>query len=426
MANLKLRVAVLGGGIRGTAIAALLAQSNTCKVMLFERNRIASGTSSTNHGRIHCGAGLWRKNINAMAHRHQAGGRLISQLSTDFGQQEAALYLIESLNDVQEFEVACQRYAIPHKQINVQSPLIQIDQFAAAYEIPEYAFSPAHLAASLAGYAEDAGASIHTRSEVQTIEPGMKRPFKIRLANGVNIEVDVIINALGSWANQIRSEMPLPRINLSLHSWRILCLYTPTALKGNTLNRVITIIEPKDIVPSMIPHTSWMVFGCRLEPDILTKPDDEYTERWRPFHRNDKMDRTLLEVHAKYFLPLQFLDSQDLMKRLYSFSGVYPTFAGVYPNYDEKQESTFQLLQSESVPNYYVVCGENATTSIIDAVDTVQAILEQVGPAHNLSPDYAFHLLKTLVTNFTQETYYDSSPMIWEEEYEISKESEAA
>jgi hypothetical protein len=409
LSNTKRCVTVLGGGIRGTAIAALLAQSQCCKIILLESDRIASGITSTNQGRLHSGAGIWQKGFDAIAYRHRIGSELIRQVTGAVEKQENGIYLIHSSEDVLSLETIWQQYLIPHRSIKasfLNDQWIRESHFAAAYEVPEYAFNPARLAGKFAAYAKSLGADILTKSIVDAIEPRENQRFCIRLTTGEKIDTDIIINALGNCVNHIHSELPLPRLQLEWHQWRVLCLFMPEIVNDVRLNRVITLLE-NDRSPTAISHNPWITFGCRLTPERVALPTETHVGKWQRFNINHKMDNLLFEVHSRYFLPLQSLSSQEMLKRLFSFSSIYPAF-------ERHRENPFRLLQSDKVPNYYVVYGENATTALLDAVDTIHVVLRQLYPSYPFFSDYVIQLVRKLSVDFTQNTYPDTARMIWE------------
>src|SRR6266700_2478234 len=163
MSDIKPRIAILGGGIHGTAIAALFAQSSCCEVILFERGSIASGITSTNHGRLHVGTRIWRSRNDTVAWRRRLGAELVRQLPGVVREQQKGWCLIEAAEDVEPFENVCQRWLISCKRIGLSAlnaNWVRGSQFAAIHEVPEYSFNPARLAGSLAAYARSLGAEI--------------------------------------------------------------------------------------------------------------------------------------------------------------------------------------------------------------------------------------------------------------------------
>jgi hypothetical protein len=394
-------VAVLGGGIRGTAIAALLAQSQTCEVILLERDRIGSGTTSTNHGRLHSGASLWQEGLDSLVHRHRTGSKLIRQLPGVLEEQEQGIYFVPE--DTPFFETELERLQIPYRRLRSWkfiNSFMQGDRFAAAYEVPEYHFNPARLAGKFAAYAESLGAAISTKSAIYAIEAGTGQQFCICLANGSKIKAHFIVNVLGSWSNQIHSELPLPHLNLEWHQWRILCLL-PEIPSATPPNRVIAIAD-KNTLPTAVPHKPWITFSCRKTPEKVPVPIEMSGGEWRRFDKNDEFDAVLFEISAQHFLPLQ---SSSAQQRLFSFSGVYPSF-------EMCRERPYSLLHSEQVPNYYIVYGENATTALLDATETAEVILQRLDPSRFWIA--GTYLAEKLSTRFTHKVHPDTAEMIWE------------
>lgn len=412
MSGIKPRIAILGGGIHGTAIAALFAQSNCCEVILFERGSIASGITSTNHGRLHVGTRIWRSRNDTVAWRRRIGSELVRQLPDVVREQQQGLCLIEAAEDVELFENVCQRWLISCNRVSssvLNENWVRGSQFAAIYEVPEYSFNPARLAGSLAAYARSLEAEILTGSSVQVLGAGDSGKFLILLSNGDTFETDVIVNALGNWANQVRSVLPLPQLNLQWHRRRLLCLLMPSTSSNLVLNRVVTIFDKDNQVPGAIPHNPWIIFGSDVNIESLQAPDDGDIEKWQTFDKNRSMDHLLFDLHARYFLPLQSLEAQEISRRLFSVSAVYP-------HLDGHKVSDFQIHQSDKVPHYYLISGGNATTALLDARDLVEAVLKELDLPHKWTADQTKQLIKSLLISFRQEAYPDSIRMIWEDQ----------
>jgi glycerol-3-phosphate dehydrogenase len=410
MSDIKQRIAILGGGIHGTAIAALFAQSSCFEVILFERGSIASGITSTNHGRLHVGTRIWRSRNDTVAWRRRLGAELVRQLPGVVREQQEGLCLFESAEDIEPFENICQQWLISCKRVGssvLNENLICGSQFAAIYQVPEYSFNPARLAGSLAAYAKNLRAEILTGSPIQVLEAGDSSKFLICLSNGDTYEADFIVNALGNWANQFRSELPLPQLDLQWHRRRLLCLFMPSIFSYLVPDRVITIFDKENQVPGAIPHNPWIVFGSDVNIENLPTPDDGEIEKWQTFDKNRSMDHFLFELHARYFLPLQSLVEQKISQRLFSFSGVYP-------HLDGHKVSGFQIHRSDKVPHYYLISGGNATTALLDARDLVEVVLKELDLPQKWTTDQTMQLIKSLLTGFRQEAYPDSVGMIWE------------
>src|SRR5262249_34538624 len=153
--------------------------------------------------------------------------------------------------DVRLFEQSCQRCALPYERVDSTSLSDALNGdylFSAAYEVPEYCFSPAHLAGQFAHYAICLGVEIRTRTRVCTIQQRKPQVLTLDLATGEHIHADIVINTAGMWVNSIPTELPLAHPQVELNQWKILCLnlagkYNPAQLRG------ITILE-NDRLPS--------------------------------------------------------------------------------------------------------------------------------------------------------------------------------
>ena len=75
MATAK-RIIVIGGGIKGSSLAALLSACEEYEVLLIDRGNIGSGTTCTNHGRLHLGTANWRREPLSRMRRRLSGRRL--------------------------------------------------------------------------------------------------------------------------------------------------------------------------------------------------------------------------------------------------------------------------------------------------------------------------------------------------------------
>ena len=182
MGKTEFSVAILGGGIRGAAIAALLAQARHCQVRLFEKERIAAGATSTNHGRLHSGTSLWRSEAPETVRRRWAGLQLLHRLSGVVLTRFESLHFIENSEDLATFEQFCQQFSISCKPVpgSVSPPgWMNENQFAGIYEIPEYAFNPARLAARLVAHVIALGGEVFSNAPVVALDQGRHHAYRL-------------------------------------------------------------------------------------------------------------------------------------------------------------------------------------------------------------------------------------------------------
>jgi glycine/D-amino acid oxidase-like deaminating enzyme len=408
---MSLRIAIIGGGIRGVALAAILARVERVSVTLFERSLLASGATRANHGRLHSGAGLWKTRFGDVARRRLIGATIMSHLPSILDSQLPAVYCITQFEDIQQFEFSCQSRKIPHIRLDVSNLQATIGEwwignlpFCAAYEIPEYAFNPARVVFLLARYAAAHGAKVYLHSPVHVLEIAGSNRITLRYGDGEIADMDVVINAAGSWINSITSPLPILHLPIQLLRWRLLCL--PSANLPEQLNRVVTVIDHEDRGPSAIPHGGWVAFGSGIDPERVPSPDESSLKQWRLFDVNDSMDVALLKAHRRYFPALQQSEGQ-LYKDLYSFSSTYPSLP-------DERESICQTYFDDAVPSYFLVHGGNATTALLDAAETAERVLARVMSSQLTAERMLSALVADLSTASSASPSLAALDMIWD------------
>lgn len=408
----KLHIAILGGGIRGTSLAALLSATGHFGVSIIEKSHIGAGTSSTNHGRLHLGTWNYRNNTDFVVARNLLSYELLKQLPDATSSTFWSYYCIESGQDISQFVKFCESHLIPFQlttPTHAISDWIRTEKYAAIVEIPEFSFNPARLATRFTKAAIDTGncSLLLGQAKVITQQSGK---FCIHLHNNMLVSADIVINMLGRWSNEIQSDLNLPNLNLQWNRWRLLAL-EGSQLRLPPLNRVIT-IECEDHKPlGALPHGSWTVFGCDVPAESLDSPEDSPIGNiWRPFDLGHPIDRLLLEKHTQHFPILENLSV--LNQALFSFSGVYPELSS------ECKKSIFndqrtpygapKVYENSDIPNYFLLFGGNATTAILDSADIVDRLVDRYVGANSDIPK----ILETLSQRFPKKSL--GTGMIWE------------
>src|SRR3954451_15410895 len=161
MASAK-RIAVIGGGVKGSSVAALLSACGEHEVLLIDRGNIGSGATCTNHGRLHLGTANWRREPLSRMRRRLKGSETWRLLPTALESSEPALYCFDSEDAGEKFRAKCEAAGIcirPATADAVRSVRGWIDpaRFRSLFEVPEFSFSPARLAGRLARFAEENG-----------------------------------------------------------------------------------------------------------------------------------------------------------------------------------------------------------------------------------------------------------------------------
>jgi glycine/D-amino acid oxidase-like deaminating enzyme len=403
-----MRVAIIGAGIRGMALAAILARVERTTVTVFERAFLASGATRANHGRLHSGAGLWKTRFGDVAHRRFIGAAIIRRLPSILDSHLPAVYCMTEDEDVQQFEASCQSRDITYARLDVSKLPAAIGEdwignqpFCAAYEIPEYAFDPTRVAQLLARYAISHGARIRLHSPVHALEVSASNQIRIWYGDGENAAMDIVINAAGSWINSIASPSAIPRLPIQWLRWRLLCL--PTDNLSRRLDRIVTVIDHEDRGPSAIPHGGWIAFGSGIEPEQVLSPDEPPSQQWRLYDPNHPMDAALLTAHSRYFPALQHIDGRSL----YSFSSTYPCLPG-------ERESICRTFFDETMPGYYLIHGGNASTALLDAAEVAQVVLTRARSSQLTAQQLVSSLVSDLSAASSTLPLLTRSEMIWD------------
>src|SRR5262249_27002539 len=147
MKNAK-RVIVIGGGIKGSSLAALLSACGGHEVLLVDRGNIGSGATCTNHRRLHLGTADWRREPVSRMRRRLKGSETWRLLPNALESSEPALYCFDSDHAGEQFQAKCEAAGIcirPATGDAVRSVHGWIDRacFKSFFEVPEFSFNPA-------------------------------------------------------------------------------------------------------------------------------------------------------------------------------------------------------------------------------------------------------------------------------------------
>ena len=379
-----MRVIVLGAGIKGSAIAGLLSSMDGISVCLVERDAVAAGATSTNHGRVHSGTWNYFENKRTIVERNQESLRLLSMLPGVVNQQHRGHYLIESETSIAPFVQFCEQNKISISRCDTVSGYkgwVDSGRYSADFIIPEFTFNPAAVAQVFVQYAVRSCHFELIKSSASTIER-VGSNLLVQCDNGNEIEGDIVINALGRWAPTLRSnltQLPLQDTEITWERWRLLCLKLDQI--ANPLLRGPLTIECKTAESlAVIPHEGWLIFGCDTKREVLLGPEDQpIVDQWRPFSTDNESDREIISALSKHFFKLEAVRTNSI-NSLFTFSGVHASV---------RKQSNFSSLPvpyahmkvqiSNNAPGYYLAFGGSATTSILDAADVVRRIANDCG-----------------------------------------------
>ena len=224
-------VVVIGGGAIGASIAFHLAEAGVPRVLLVERDELASGSSSRGAGgvRAHFSDAL---NVEL--------GRRSLELFEDFPRRPGAdielvrpgyLFPLTARHDVEEFErsVALQiRLGVPTVMLEPEEakrrcPLIEVGDVLAASLDPHAGY--AHPPKAVRGYAAAAqrlGACVVTGCEVTGIRTGGGEVRGVTTSQGT-VRTGVVVCAAGAWSRAIGQ---MAGVELPVTPYRRQVLYT--------------------------------------------------------------------------------------------------------------------------------------------------------------------------------------------------------
>ena len=265
------------------------------------------------------------------------------------------------------FLEACHRYGIPATQRRPDSQVavwLHPSQMNwGAVEVPEYAFLPTELALRLATVAAAAGALILTNHSVQSVT-WTGEGFALTLADQSILNADMVVNATGGGATAVNCELhqyldwPL---RFSYPEVRLLLVRETGALPP--LDRPLAIVEPDNILPTLVPHSRAFVFHASPRT---------------PCKCACVIDDALMETCYRFFP--SFAEQAAASQNKF--------VSGIYPESERLPSShSFRVHSTQGRCPYWVVSGGNATTTLLDACDTVEAMLATAPGLSNPSGD---------------------------------------
>ena len=387
-------IMILGGGIVGTSLAAMLSASGSVRIILIDPAKAGHGISSTNHGRAHCGP--WNpptdtKEAINIIQRNEESQRLLDRLPNVWESKRYGLYCTASplaSSDFKRFLAKVGKESDFHvaPDAHMVKRWINPDQFD-CFQVPEASFSPASLSDRLLQYAIATNRCSALEGYADKLELVGSR-FRVTLLSGAQVEGDGVVNCLGGWHNTLRSDLDLWRPKLVFNNWRLMALNSDS-IGEQRLDRVITIdrshTDPRRTEGplAVIPHGGWVVFGKDLVATPMQSQDELLPgEDWRTLNWRDRMDKELFEAHVEYFPILKRLYDSKNLGSLFSFPGVYPevwstdaverSVTGVPTPYLVKTS----LIESK-IPGYVSLLGGSATSALANAKDACVSILKK-------------------------------------------------
>ncbi len=204
-------IVIIGGGIIGTSCAFFLAREGV-KVILVERNEIASGTSSAGEGNIlvsdklpgpelalaQLGRNIWQELADELSDDFEfdpKGGILVAETADDWAS------LVSHVQELQNAGVTA--HLLTYDELYALEPHLARD-IAGAALFPEDAQGyPPAACRSLVNSAQRSGLTVLDHTEVLSIERDQHNAISAVVTSNSTISTPRVINAAGPWSKQI-------------------------------------------------------------------------------------------------------------------------------------------------------------------------------------------------------------------------------
>jgi len=406
--GLKKHLVVLGGGIKGAAIAALSSILGDYDVSLVEKDCIGSGTTSTNHGRLHLGTAGWRKDSAELIQRRRTASEVVRRLPNTIVTKRDAIYCFEDDADADRFQDIIANNEIPFRvsnDIELSHNWIEPGAYKSIIQVPEHSFNPARLAGRLAQTCTNAGGRILVgRHATELMRRGEK--LIVTLNDGSELVADAVINTMSRWCLDLIVPPVAPRPEINWVRWKLLCLKSATLPTFDRLDQVVVIIDRLKRMPSAIPHEHWITLDYNTTPiEEVPSPDGNDMQDWRPFDEEDSVDRDIYAAVSAVFYPLLTLSPTERNGRLFSLAGIQGRLVSAAPGSRNSIHATRQF------PDYYVAFGGQASTGILDAID----IINHLRYRNSMQSLKRGELVDRLVELIAVEPISGALPMRWEQ-----------
>jgi glycine/D-amino acid oxidase-like deaminating enzyme len=409
MKNAK-RTIIIGAGVKGSSLAALLSACGDHEVTLIDRSNIGSGATCTNHGRLHLGTANWRKEPVTRMARRLKGSETWRFLPGALECENSALYCFETEEAGDAFEERCERARLcirPATKETVRSVRgwIKPSEFPRMYEVPEFSFSPARLAGRLAHFAERNGARVLADHVVTDVDAN-SRSVRVKLASGQVETGDCVINMSAKWASTIRLKQSAETVDVNWYQWPILCL---RARAFPPLPRVV-VIDAEGKSPTVIPHRDFITLDAKgAPPQQVHSPDATAHEAWRKLNLKRQPEGQIVETARQHFPAFAKLSPAELQEHAYSFVGIQGR---------KRHNNPLKLTGGSksdvyTVPLYdrfLVVLGGQASTALLDANEVIDYMWQR-GLCERSSRQ---ELITRVAAGLPPDPHPMSVEMIWE------------
>ncbi len=210
---MQTRVLIIGGGATGTGVARDLALRGV-ECILVDKEDINAGASGANHGLLHSGARYVSRDPEA-ARECWDENQILKTVAPACIEATGGLFAAVQGDDegfIADFPGYCEKTGIPCTPVDVQEaremePALS-ERLIAAYAVEDASIDPFKLVLENITEAQSLGCRFLRRMKVVGFEKEKSRIRRVDLENRetgerLAVEVDMVVNASGSWAGQI-------------------------------------------------------------------------------------------------------------------------------------------------------------------------------------------------------------------------------
>jgi len=371
MAANKTRVIVVGGGVTGVGIIRDLALRKI-DAILVEQGDLGHGASSRFHGLLHSGA-RYVLNDPAAAKECLEENLILKKIAPSCIEDTGGLYLQHELDDdsyLEDWQKGCmeagiQTKEIPIKEVLKNEPFIS-KKIKKAFLVPDATIDGSRLVWANADQAVKYGAKVFTYSRLDKIILDNNQVVGAEIVSTltgerVYWECALIINAAGSWADQVAS---LAGIELGLVKNKGTLLVFNQRFTSRVLNRLR---RPSD-GDIIVPHNTVTILGTtsvNIDNPDSAEPTSEEVD-------------TLLSA------------GQELIPNIYSLR-ILRAYAGVRPLIFDRQHG--QEQDGRNISRDFIMIDHSIRDGLVGLISLVGGKLTTYRLMAEKTVDYVANLL---------------------------------
>jgi glycine/D-amino acid oxidase-like deaminating enzyme len=206
----KAEVVVIGGGVIGSSIVYYLARKGI-KVVLLEKNGIASGTSSACDGVILLQSKKPGVHLKLALESAKKYRNLKNELNYDIEyRNNGGMVIIENNEELESMKIFVEKQKSIGLKVSLfdkdkaieKEPALSHDILGSTFSPLDAQVNPMYLSFAFINSAKELGAEVYTHTEVTGIKLKSNKISSIETTRG-EIETDMVINAAGVYAPEI-------------------------------------------------------------------------------------------------------------------------------------------------------------------------------------------------------------------------------